>query len=308
MEWVVIAIGLLAFTTGGGEPEQAPPIQQQMAEAGKEMTGPDGSQLVRAPGGTFMMGRSSEDSSPNRITWLQALGAGGRPVHQVTLDGFWIQKLEVTNGQYAKFLNECGSNEDAEGHEFLDLDDEGCEIGLRDGTYVVAEGREDHPVVEVTWYGAQAYAEHYGMALPTEAQWEYAARGPESRRYPWGDEWDSENVCCQINQGAQVATFAATLPAGSCPAGVSWCGSLDMLGNAMEWCSDWFDVDYYKHSPKNNPPGPAEPPSGQPEAPRVCRGGGYIHSPDDCLVTNRFQHPPNECNDYHGFRCVLEVE
>ena len=179
--------------------EARPPLLRPGSKASEEITGPDGEAMVWVPPGEFMMGSSDADADnvAKHLTmglrqfkqeWLQY----EQPAHRVRImRGFWLGKCEVTNEQYAQFLDELGKNEDSGGHRLLDIDSIFCGIELRDGRHVPKPGREHHPVVLVSWYGARAYAQHYGMRLPTEAQWEYAARGPQSLRYPWGDEWDA---------------------------------------------------------------------------------------------------------------------
>ena len=307
--WLLIGACLLVCVTVGVGQGQPPPPWRQPGKAGQQITGPDGAPLVWVLAASFAMG-SSSDESRYRIVELYATGriADEQPVHQVTLDGFWIQKMEVTNAQYARFLTEHGSNKDAQGHELLDLADTGCEIGLRDGTYAVAAGREDHPVVEVTWYGAKAYAEHYSMALPTEAQWEYAARGPDGRRFPWGNRWEAGSLCWRYNAGPPSEVFGATSPVKSFPDGASWCGALNMAGNAKEWCRDWYDPHYYAQAPTHNPTGSVTPPGPDDHATRVCRGGGYSDDADECRSGSRSYFPPDQCHDYYGFRCVVNCE
>jgi len=306
---LLISVCLLVGATAAVSQGETPQPWQQPGEAGQEIAGPDGAPIVWIAAGSFMMGTSSEEIR-YRIVRLHAVGgiADQQPVHEVSLTGFWAQKLEVTNGQYARFLNERGSNEDDEGHILLDITDENCQITERNGGYEIKEGRENHPVVEVTWYGARAYAQHYGMALPTEAQWEYAARGPDGPRYPWGDQWETGNLCWRGNVDQGPPLCAATFPAGSFPAGASWCGALDMAGNALEWCADWYDPAYYKEAPAENPMGPITPPVPYDQATRVCRGGSYFQYADDCRCASRSYFPPDQCHDYHGFRCVVNCE
>jgi len=167
-------------------------------DPGYKTTGADGQTLVWVPSGSFMMGGTV---FPHE-----------QPIHEVTIEGFWIGQCEVTNAQYQVFCT-------ATGRTFPLGSDQG----------------DDHPVVDVSWDDAKAYCDHYGYALPTEAQWEYAARGPASSAYPWGDAWDLSRCCNYDNKGPGGRTY----PVGSFPTGVSWCGALDMAGNVWEWCADW---------------------------------------------------------------------
>lgn len=206
----------------------------------------------------------------------------------------------MTNAQYAKFLNEYGKNADAAGHELLDIDDSDiCLIEKVGGTYRAKAGYEDHPVIEVSWYGAATYAEFYGKFLPTEAEWEKAARGGlAGKRYPWGDSigHDEANYCC--GTGA-TDKWDRTSPVGSFPP--NGYGLYDMGGNVQEWCQDWYEWDYYSRSPRENPTGPT---SG---TYRVFRGGSWdIIVWHDLRVACRFSGGPGLADYDLGFRCVGE--
>ncbi len=228
-------------------------------EPGQEMVGPDGQTLVWVPGGSFMMGSNTDSDE--------------QPIHRVTLDGFWIGQCEVTNAQYQAFC-------DATGRTSLEDSNQGG----------------GQPVLYVGWSEAQAYCEYYGYSLPTEAQWEYAARGPDAWVYPWGNEWDAQKCC---NWENWIRGDYRTYPVGSFPAGVSWCGALDMAGNVSERCADWYSATYYEVSPELNPPGPVG------GAWRVCRGGSWYvpQGPDYCRAAARdcCGSPEIGC-DYCGFR------
>ena len=207
---------------------------------GGDRHGPDGSPLVLVPGGEFRMGADDE------LDDLSGHWESSRPAHPVRITrDFWIAKCEVTCAQFAAFLTAYGSETDASGNRLLRMEDGGCRIDRADGVYRAQPGWEQCPVAGVTWYGAEAYCAHYGLSLPTEAEWEYAARGPQSRDYPWGSGWDA----------ARIAASGA-LPVGSLPEGAGWCGALDMTGGVWEWCRDWFAADYYAASPLEDPTGP----------------------------------------------------
>ncbi len=246
---------------------------------GDQMTGPDGQTLVWVPPGSFMMG--SEEGYNHE-----------KPVHQVTLDGFWVGQCEVTNDLYAAFLNEARP---ADVTGWLRTSHPYCGVEYVEGVYRAKASLGSYPVVLVSWYGAVAYCEHYGYALPTEAQWEYAAAGPDARRYPWGADWDEAKCCNNNNTGPYDMTF----PVGSFPDGISWCGALDMAGNVGEWCADWYAWDYYEESPPLNPPGAADGYT------RALRGNSYYDSRGaDFRCACRKNFVPEEQHDYHGFRCA----
>jgi serine/threonine-protein kinase len=243
----------------------------------------DGMVMVYVPAGEFPMGTTQgfEDE---------------QPVHTVYVDGFWIDQTEMTNEQFAAFLNEKGNQEEG-GAMWLNVNSEDCLIEQVGGKYQPKSGYANHPVVGVTWYGAAAYCEWAGARLPTEAEWEYAARGPEGRVFPWGDEFD----CTLCNSWAEGCDgYDRTAPVGSFPGGASWCGALDMLGNVWEWVADWYGPDYYANSPSRNPTGPS---SG---VYRVMRGGSwfaYVH-PTNNPRWYRNNDLPNLSYGYVGFRCA----
>lgn len=256
---------------------------------GDTMVGPDGQTLLWAPGDSFMMG--SED------VW-----ADSQPVHQVTLDGFWIGRCEVTNDQYAAFLNAA---QPADIYEYLAFAGEECGVELVGDTYQAKTGMGGYPIVYVRWTGAAAYCEHYGYSLPTEAQWEYAAAGPDANRYPWGADWDVAKCCNGENKGPLYDTqLVGFFEVGSFPQGASWCGALDMAGNVFEWCADWFDMFYYETSPEHNPTGPAEPPFEE-VYDRVLRGGSWISDDWYCRCALRMSWGQDGFGDQYGFRVVM---
>jgi formylglycine-generating enzyme required for sulfatase activity len=229
---------------------------------GEEIVGPDGGVYVWVPPGSFMMG--SDDGEERE-----------KPVHGVQLAGFWLGKYQVTNAQYRAFC-------DATGRRFPEKSDQGA----------------CHPVVFVSWHDGRDYCQHYGLSLPTEAQWEYAAAGPEGRRYPWGEEWAPEKLCWKQNGGPGGRTFAV----GRFTAGASWCSALDMAGNVWEWCADWYAGDYYGAGPEFDPPGPE---SGYA---RVLRGGSWDDGgPVTSYTAYRFSHPPDFALYHLGFRALVRI-
>ena len=149
----------------------------------------------------------------------------------------------------------------------------------------------DHPQVCVTWYEAEAYSRWRGGQLPNEAQWEYAARGPDSLIYPWGNDFDSSKT--------NVVDSDGLMPVGSYPVGVSWVGAHDMAGNAMEWVQDWLDENYYQSNVRDDPPGP------ETGRRKVEKGGWWGSNPFVTRSAYRHFEDPPHYQDFHiGFRVV----
>ena len=199
------------------------------------------------------------------------------PAHVVTLDAYYVAKFEVTNGDWKKFLSDPGYND----------------TKLWPGGYVVpkdqspywtqtvnhgggTEGSDRYPVLGMNWDTAAAYCNWLSAKtgkkyrLPTEAEWEKAARGTDKRRFPWGNAIDYDHANYAGSQ-----KFDTGKEVGSYPKGASPYGAMDMAGNVMEWCSDWYQRDYYKESPKKNPKGPEK------GAYRVMRGGSFFFESKD---------------------------
>jgi formylglycine-generating enzyme required for sulfatase activity len=212
----------------------------------------DGAEMVYVPAGEFLMGSSEADIDAAYVLNKSVVKDAKReqyqdetPQRRVYLDGCWIYRNLVTVAQYRRF----------------------CEATSRkmpDNPDWVLE--DDHPIVSVSWDDAKAYCDWADVSLPTEAQWEKAARGTDGRVYPWGNEFDPANCICEAD-----GVRHSTAPAGSCPSGASSYGCLDMAGNVWEWCADWYRADYYKTASARNPDGPT---SG---SRRVMRGGAWYY-------------------------------
>lgn len=256
---------------------------------------------VFIPAGSFLMGndRGSEHE---------------KPVHEVTLDAFWLDRTEVTNTQFEKFVADTGHRTTAEreggGHIYTDSGfdyKEGTDWLHPQGSASTLDGLGHHPVVLVSWDDATTFCEWAGGRLPTEAEWEYAARGPDSRVYPWGDAFDGTrlNYCdqnCPFNWADQTVDdgYEFTAPVEGYSNGASWIGSLNMAGNVGEWVKDRYSSEYYINSPGENPPGPALGES------RVLRGGAWGSSPYVERSSDRNAAPTYDRFDYIGFRCAQE--
>jgi serine/threonine-protein kinase len=265
-------------------PTVTPTPTPELAIGSTQVSPIDGMVLVYVPAGTFLMGSDSSEPYASSDEY---------PQHEVYLDAFWIDRTEVTNAMFAGFLNARGNQEEG-GVTWLDADEGGVRIHARSGVWEADAGREDHPVVEVSWYGARAYCEWAGRRLPTEAEWEKAARGKDGQQYPWGDGAPS----CALAQYEYYCGWR-TVPVGSTGRGASPYGAWEMSGNASEWVADWYDEDYYSMPSGNNPQGPA---TGEH---KVRRGCSWRCSLEDMDAANRGWASPDYSWDITGFRCAL---
>jgi formylglycine-generating enzyme required for sulfatase activity len=205
------------------------------------------------------------------------------PPHTVTLDSFYIDLYEVTNARYDACVRDQACNQP------MDLSS-----ATRPGYYGVST-YDDFPVIHVSWEMAKDYCEWRGARLPSEAEWEKAARGSTEGIYPWGMDID----CSLANYwGEEENCVGDTTAVGSYPQGASPYGALDMAGNVWEWVMDWYDPGYYAVSPPENPPGPD---LGQH---RVVRGGSWSGGALQLRVTTRGRDLPAGTYNYVGFRCV----
>jgi len=243
----------------------------------------DKAEMVWVPGGAFIMGS------------IDGVGEDDeRPAHQVTLSGYWMYKYKVTVAQYLAFCTATGR----ELPEFPWGYSWSGKSGWTDPAL------RQHPIVNVSWNDAKAYADWAKVSLPTEAQWEYAARGPRGRNYPWGgtataadpyNGWDQTKCANYYNSYSQGIS---TRPVGSFPAGAGWCGARDLAGNVFEWCADWYGP--YSTTPVTNPTGPATGDY------RVVRGGSWSNNnPRYFRTAYRFNGHPMNRNLGVGFRCVV---
>jgi formylglycine-generating enzyme required for sulfatase activity/tRNA A-37 threonylcarbamoyl transferase component Bud32 len=264
--------------------------------------------MVFVPAGEFVMG-SEADQGYNLCleyhtdTCERVWFENEEPTHTVYLDGYYIDQYEVTNRQFVQFVEETGYITTAEergvsgtfdGNLWAEIEGASWKepLGLVSDIF----GKEDHPVLQVSWYDAKAYCEWAGVRLPTEAEWEKAARGGlEGMLYPWGNE---EPTCTLgAENGAQFSYCDyGTVAVGSfAPNGF---GVFDMAGNVWEWVADWYESSYYASSPAENPQGPS---SG---VERILRGGAWYFDPSGLLVSRRFLDYPDYTNILNGFRCA----
>jgi formylglycine-generating enzyme required for sulfatase activity len=278
---IILAIGFYAFLNRSLPlPEATPPVTatvtltKEPSETPKptaipptstlsptplppEITDAKGVPMVLVPAGEFTMGRSAAENKE-------------MPAHKVYLDAFYMDIYEITNARYIAFLN-AGARPT---------------IGIR-------SGYPDFPV-NTTWFESETYCKWRGARLPTEAEWEKAARGTDDRTYPWGESID----CSYANYWKCKGD---TTKVGSYEKGKSPYGIYDMAGNLAEWVADWFSDTYYNNSPFTNPLGP------QTGEQKVRRGGSWYFSEDSLRVSSRFGNDPNIGVDAFGFRCARSV-
>lgn len=286
-------------------------------EQSDRVSGSDGMILVYIPSGGFTMGSSDADALAaferckevfgEQCTWERY--ADETPLHTVTLDEFWIDQTEVTNAMYARFLNEMG-NCTSESLRckvvWYAAGQEDARLALVEGIWEPQSGYEEHPVTSVTWHGASAYCEWAGRRLPSEAEWERAARGTSLEPYPWGEELPDGNTanfcdrnCSQDSMDPAIDDgYAGTAPVGSYPEGQSPFGVLDLSGNVWEWTADWYDAGYYQKSPEDNPEGPRS------WGFKVIRGGSFLSIDMILRAATRADENINSAYGSLGFRCA----
>jgi serine/threonine-protein kinase len=292
----ILTVLAFAVLAGGCESSSGPSAGDQSTRAA------DGMIMLYVPAGQFEMG--SEDSEVDAalqmcLTYYQAGCKRSwfeveQPVHTVQLDAYWIDQTEVTNAQYSicvgagSCVPPASSNSDTRSAYYND------------------PAFATYPVIHVDWWQARTYCQWAGGRLPTEAEWEYAARGPGRRIYPWGDEYDgtrlnSCDVTCRYDWADDTYddNFRDTAPVGSYPNGGSWVGTQDQAGNVWEWVADSFGA--YSPFMQLNPAGPS---SG---AMRVVRGDAADGSRSVSRSAARHGMSPSSTYEYRGFRCAVSV-
>lgn len=225
-------------------------------------------EMVRIDSASFEMGcRTEAQMDPQEDE---------KPPHMVQLDAYYLDRFEVTNMAYREFI-------EATGHR----------VPSHWRNRAFPEHLAKHPVVNVSWHDAQAYAAWICKRLPTEAEWEHAARGGQGTTYPWGNACTAERANYDNPQ-------RKTTPVDAYEGGKSAFGIWDMCGNVGEWVSDWYAADYYTHSPESNPQGPST------GTERVYRGGAYQGNKVDIRALKRQATAPHISQDYIGFRCAMD--
>jgi len=250
-----------------------------------------GAPMMFVPAGEFRMGATDQQFN-DAVAQMKSICSTCRtdfindekPLHTIYLDDYWMDKYQVTNAQYKKCvdLGKCQPPNPTKSR-------------TRDSYYGNAQ-YDNYPVIYVSWYDAQTFCEWVGKRLPTEAEWEKAARAAstdsgDGRNYPWGHEYDQSRVNSRH-------TVGDTTSVGSYPRGASPYGVMDMVGNVWVWVADWYDANYYANSPRDNPKGPSVGEY------RVQRGGAWGSLMIQMRVAFRFGGSPEDREDYIGFRCA----
>lgn len=306
----------------------AQPEPRQMTQD-REITGKDGAPMVLIPAGTFMMGstkdevdrairdcvKEEEKDQPTCEGWHKP----ELPQHRVRMDTFYLDRYEVTNRIFQQFVQQTSYRTTAEneGSAWVFVEGKGWQE-LKGATWrqpeggqtVFASDRNEHPVVAVSWEDADAFCRWAGKRLPTEAEWEYAARAGTTTRYWWGNgnpgsrqveniaDESAKNLLKSIMTGYDDGSIR-TAPVGSYEAN-PW-GLHDMSGNVAEWTADWFGSTYYENSPERNPKGPSS------SKYRVLRGGSWSLEPVTVRTVNRKWLTPMDRDGRLGFRCAQDV-
>jgi formylglycine-generating enzyme required for sulfatase activity len=258
----------------------------------------DNMEMVFVAEGEFRMGSLPGDSYAN---------ANEMPQHTVYLEAFWIDKTEITNEMFAQFIEATGYRTDAEqnGTGTIYDNNQGGNpwiSGVQGVNWQHPHSASDSifeksrwPVVQISWNDADAYCRWAGRRLPTEAEWEKAARGTDGRLYPWGNDSPNANLL-NYNRLVGHLTDVGTYPAGASPY-----GAFDMLGNAYEWVFDIYSSDYYQNSPNSNPQGPTTGHT------RVIRGGSWNYGLNWTRITSRSALEQNFSVETLGFRCAINA-
>ncbi len=250
-------------------------------QAGRtSLTGTDGAPMVMVPAGTFPMGVPHGDRDGGRDEY---------PRHDVALDAFAIDKFEVTNGHYLAFVKTTG-------HRLPQNPTRPTRTLWQGNT--VPDTLMTRPVINVDWGDAEAYCTWAGKRLPTEAEWEKAAKGTTDQRFPWGSV---EPTVRHLNFNQQWIGEKTLMPVGSYALGQSPFGAYDMAGNVWEWVADWYDARYYEKSPVKNPTGPA---TGNK---KIIRGAGWQNETPTVRIFTRVDSDPNIRNESTGFRCAMTL-
>lgn len=241
--------------------------------------GKDRAPMVEIPAGSFPMGVPPGDRDGGRDEY---------PRHEVLLDTFLIDQFEVTNGRYSEFVKNTNHR--------VPQNPTNPTRNLWQGN-TISESLAERPVINVDWFDADAYCRWAGKRLPTEAEWEKAAKGTSDRRFPWGNV---EPTAKHLNYNQRWIGEKTLMPVGSYEAGKSPYGVYDVVGNVWEWVNDWYDARYYERSPSKNPKGPQE------GTKKVIRGAGWQNETPTVRIFTRVESDPMMRNESTGFRCAAD--
>ena len=274
------------------EPSKTPTIQPSPTvvayDAGSVFVSiKDDAEMVFVPEGDFWMGATEADPYASLDEF---------PQHRVFLDSYWIDRYEVTASKYSTFLNAAG-NQSEGGSVWMQVGAIYSVIEQSNGVWQPIAGFDNYPVTGLSWFGAKAYCDWVGRRLPTEAEWEKAARGLDNRMYPWGDTFDSANG----NFEGGSDGYSRSAPVGTFLSGVSPFGAFDMAGNVSEWVMDWFGDDYYANSPHENPLGPATGEN------RVLKSGPWTGTLRSVRISERGRSGPGTPGGESGVRCAVSA-
>ncbi len=264
---ILLLLGLLALPTLASSPMNDEVLKASRTLA-REVTGADGAPMVLIPAGQFKMGSVERK---RMFRWEKPF-PDELPAHTVNLDAFYMDKYEVTIFRYVQFLRATGRQQD---------------LGEWNRYNPLSKG--DRPVSFINWDDGHAYCEYYGKRLPTEAEWEKAARGSDGRLYPWGNDFP--------RQSRHMRSSLPPKAVGSYEGGKSPYGIYDMVGNVEEWVADWYAGDYYFRSPQNNPQGPSMGKA------KVIRG----EARKSARSAVRSFCPPKLRQSHYGFRCAQDI-
>lgn len=277
ISYMFVVLGILGCGDGDEKEElvEEQSVAEEPSSKSKTIKGKDGAEMILIPGGEFLMGSLDGEGD-----------ADEHPQHKVFLGPYYIDKYEVTYAQYKKFL-------DATARPVPKFWND------------LAFNKPNLPVVGATGNEAEAYCVWAEKRLPTEAEWEKAARGTDGRRYPWGNEFNMSigNKAIHANILGNTDGFVTTSPVGSFLTGASPYQVMDMAGNVWEWVADWYEPNYYSLSPKDNPKGPER------GVLRVLRGGAWGANDIKARSSERGANDPRSSgNNSVGFRCAQDIE
>jgi formylglycine-generating enzyme required for sulfatase activity len=223
------------------------------------------------------------------------------PINQVKMDSFWIDKFPVTNRDYRQFVVECRGYDNKlfwsnKGWEYIKNNNISVPCYWNDKNW----NQDEHPVAGISWWEAMAYAKFVGKSLPSEAQWEYSARGYDQRRFPWGDDKPTEKYANYAPECEPASLSRASTAIDAYPLNKSFFGCVDMAGNLAEWCLDNASINYEWDLTRENPIYFTDE-----KEDHIAKGGSGLHDEDYMRCSSRDSYPPSVRDNIVGFRCVI---